>query len=128
MEYVSYEDVVNIHDIALRKHGGSAGIRDDGALISCVEQPQQTFFGQDLYPTIATKAAVLCYFLVENHPFVDANKRTAYVSMEYFLTLNGYELNVSVDEAEAVILRVASAQMTQEEFLNWVQDHIVSAS
>ena len=126
MNYITYEDVITIHDLTLQKQGGSAGIRDEGALASCLEQPLMTFSGQDLYPTIVEKAAALCYFLTENHPFIDGNKRTAFVSMEFVLVLNGYELQSGVDETEEVILRLASGQMDRDKFVTWVQDHVVA--
>lgn len=125
MEYLTYEDVVRIHDRALAEHGGSAGIRDNGALLSSNEQPAADYFGTELYPTISSKAAILCYLLAQNHPFVDGNKRTAYASMELFLTLNGYELNVSEDEAYDAMLRVSSSQMSRHELADWVAAHLV---
>jgi death-on-curing protein len=62
-----------------------------------VAQPKATFDGEDLYPTIIAKAAALCFSLVQNHPFVDGNKRAGHASMEVFLILNGYALDADVD-------------------------------
>ena len=125
MEYLSYEQVVEIHEDIVAESGGSAGIRDAGALSSCVEQPQGGFGDFEYYPTIAAKAAILCFLIAENHPFVDGNKRTAHASMETFLGMNGYELNADVDESEQVILALAASQMTQEDFMTWVENHVV---
>ncbi|MBH0204207.1 MAG: type II toxin-antitoxin system death-on-curing family toxin, partial [Nitrospira sp.] len=88
--------------------GGAVGIRDFGALESAVAQPRMTFAGKDLHPTIAGKAASLGFSLVQNHPFVDGNKRTGHAAVEVFLVLNGYELAATVDEQVGVILQIAS--------------------
>ncbi len=77
-----------------------------------------TFGGQDLYPTIADKAAALGHSLIQNHPFVDGNKRVGHAAMEVFLVLNGYEISASVDEQEEIILSVASGQMSRAELAN----------
>nr|WP_230843851.1 type II toxin-antitoxin system death-on-curing family toxin [Gloeobacter morelensis] len=78
-----------------------------------------TFAGQDLYPTMADKAA-LGFSLIQNHPFIDGNKRTGHAAMEVFLVLNGYEADATVDEQERIILQVASEQMSREQFSNWI--------
>ena len=83
------------------------------------------FGGQDLYPTLADKASALAFSLINNHPFVDGNKRVGHAAMETFLVLNGHELAGDVDEQEAVILAVAAGQTSREEFTARVQTHTV---
>lgn len=73
------------------KGGGILGLRDRGSLESAVAQPEMTFDGDDLYPTITDKAAALGYSLIQNHPFLDGNKRAGHATMEVFLLLNGYD-------------------------------------
>lgn len=82
-------------------------------------------FGADLYPTLHDKAAALGYSLIQNHPFVDGNKRTGHACIEYFLLHNGFELSAEVDEQEAVILQVASGTMERATFAAWLREHIV---
>ena len=105
--------------------GGSAGIRDFGALESALAQPRMTFDGDELYPTIVDKAAALGFSLINNHPFVDGNKRIGHAAMEVFLILNGYEIEAGVDEQERVILGVAAGQIKRDELRAWLSLHIV---
>lgn len=125
MQYITYEDVLAIHRRALATSGGSTGIRDDNALRSAVDQPRMSAFGQDLYPTLAEKAAALGFSLIQNHPFVDGNKRVGHACMEYFLMGNGFESSASTDESEAVVLSVASGTMSRDLFTEWVRGHLV---
>ena len=88
------------------------GLRDRGAIESAVAQPEMTFGGDDLYPTIAEKAAALGHSLIQNHPFIDGNKRVGHAAIEVFLVLNGYEISASVDEQEQTVLTVANGGMS----------------
>jgi death-on-curing protein len=121
MRYLTFSEVISLHRQVMAQSGGMAGIRDLSGLRSALAQPQMTFGGQDLYPTLAEKAAALGFFLVSNHPFVDGNKRTGHAVMETFLLLNGYELSCSVDNQEAIILQLAAGEVTREVFTAWVQ-------
>lgn len=82
-----------------------------------------TFGGQDLYPALADKAAALGYSLIQNHPFIDGNKRVGHAAMEALLMLNGAELEAAVDDAEQVILDVAAGRIGKEAFTEWVRSH-----
>ena len=88
-----------------------------GAVESAVAQPQMTFAGEELYPTIESKATALCFSLVMNHPFVDGNKRVGHAAMETFLVMNRYELAAAVDDAEKVILTLAAGDLSRDELL-----------
>ena len=83
-----------------------------------------TFGDRDLYPSIVDKAAALGYSVIQNHPFVDGNKRTGHAAMEVFLVLNGLEIQSSVDEQERIILQVASGEMDRVAFTIWLRDHV----
>ncbi len=74
------------------------------------------------------KAAALGYSLIQNHPFLEGNKRTGHAAMEVFLFLNGVEIESSVDEQERIVLQVASGEMDREAFSLWLRDHIAAAS
>jgi death-on-curing protein len=84
-----------------------------------------TFDGQQLYPTLAEKAAALAFSLNKNHPFQDGNKRTSHAAMEMFLMRNGHEIAADVDEQEAVFLGVAAGTVGREHFTEWVKAHVV---
>lgn len=124
IRYLTVEEVLELHRLVLEKSGGLVGIRDLGGLDSALAQPQMAFGGQDLYPSLAEKAAALGFSLVCNHPFADGNKRVGHAAMETFLVLNGWELVAGVDEQEQVILRVAAGSMKREGFTAWVQSHL----
>jgi death-on-curing protein len=79
---------------------------------------------QAFYATIVEKAATLGFSLIQNHPFVDGNKRTAHAAMETFLVLNGYQLNATVEEQEDTILKVAAGQSGREAFTEWLRQHV----
>ena len=96
----------------------------NSAVVFIDQQPQMTFGGQELYPSLAEKAAALGFSLVCNHPFVDGNKRVGHAAMETFLVLNGWELLAGVDEQEQMILRLAAGTLRRDEFTAWVQSHL----
>ena len=84
-----------------------------------------TFEGKELYPSLAEKAAALCYSLINNHSFVDGNKRIGHAAMEVFLVMNGYEIEAAIDEQEEIILNLASSNMERSDFLDWLKDNII---
>jgi death-on-curing protein len=124
IRYLTLNEISQLYQELMNRFGGIQGVRDQASLESCMVQPQQYVFGTECYPSLHEKAAALCYFLVKNHPFLDGNKRIGYVAMEAFLLLNGHEMVVNVDDAERVILSLASSSMEQSEFFEWVQLHI----
>ncbi|MCH8093874.1 MAG: type II toxin-antitoxin system death-on-curing family toxin [Chloroflexi bacterium] len=125
MRFLSLGDVLEIYRRIVEETGGATGIRDLNGLQSALAQPRMTFEGKDLYPSVAAKAAALGFSLVRNHPLIDGNKRVGHAAMELFLLLNGHEIEASVDEQEAVILGVASGDIDREEFLNWLEHHMI---
>lgn len=125
MRYLNITEVVLLHNRIIEQTGGSSGVRDINGLESALAQPQMTFGGQELYPTIVEKASALGFSLIQNHPFVDGNKRTGRIALEALLFYNGYEINASVDEQEMVILELASGQMGRDEFTEWLRSHVV---
>jgi death on curing protein len=112
-----------IHHGEVEKFGGSHGVRDLNLLDSALQRPQSSFMGEDLYPGVFNKAAAILHSILLNHPFIDANKRTATVSMAYFLHLNGYELEMSQEELVELALKVESKQLDLEQISKWLKDH-----
>lgn len=82
MRYLSLTEVIEIHRRVVDQSGGASGLRDTGRLDSAVAQPRISFGGRDLYPSLIEKAGSLCFSLVQNHPFVDRNKRLGHAAME----------------------------------------------
>jgi death-on-curing protein len=127
MRYLSLAQVLELHRMIIEQVGGSSGLRDLGAVESAVAQPRMTFGGADLYPSLVEKAAALCFSLVKNHPFVDGNKRVGHAAMETFLVLNGFEIDASIDEQEQIMLSVAAGQLSRENFVGWLHEHVREA-
>jgi death-on-curing protein len=92
IEFLTVVDVLAIHRDQVARFGGTAGLRDAGALDSAVAQPMATFGGEYLHGNLFLMAAAYLFHLCENHPFVDGNKRAAYASALVFLHLNGVAL------------------------------------
>ena len=123
MRYLTLNEMLAVHDQVMRQSGGAVGVLSLPALESALAQPRMTFGGEDLYPTLIEKVAALGHSLIANHPFVDGNKRTGHAAMEVFLMVNGFEIQVSVDEQERVILQVAAGEKKREEFTEWLRGH-----
>ena len=126
MRYLSLGEVLELHRRVVAQAGGATGLRDLGALESAVAQPRATFGGADLYPTLAAKAAALAYSLALNHAFVDGIKRVAHAALETSLVLNGRELAADVDGAERVMLALAGGELSREQLVAWVEEHLVA--
>lgn len=125
MRYLTLNEILFLHQQLIEQLGGSEGLHDLNALESALAQPRMSFSGEDLYPTLAEKAAALGFSLIKNHPFVDGNKRTAHAAMETFLVLNGYEIDAPIDQQEQIVLQVAASQLDRDGFTAWLQAHIV---
>ncbi len=125
MRFLTTGEVLELHRRLIQEHGGKAWLRDVGSLESAVAQPMQSFGGEDLHVALEAKAGALCYSLVMNHPFTDGNKRVGHAAAETFLALNGYELDASVDDAERVILGVATGKVSREILTEWIGEHMV---
>ena len=124
MRYLTVSEALELHRQIIDQSGGAMGILNLGGLESAIAQPRMTFAGSDLYPTVADKASALAYSLIQNHPFVDGNKRTGHAAMEVFLVLNSFEIQAPLSEQEQMILQVASGDMTRDRFTNWLQKHL----
>ena len=123
MRWLSLAEVLELHRVLIQQSGGPSGIRDLRLLESALRQPLQTFGGNDLYPEFIDKVACLGFSLIQNHPFVDGNKRIGHAAMEVVMVLNGLELRADVDGSEAVVLAVASGTMDCSGLALWLQAH-----
>ena len=121
IRYLSIEQVLFIHEKALEFHGGPRGLRDRSALESALKRPQMSAFGEDAYPTLFLKVAALLHSLVQNHPFVDGNKRAAFGSMHMMLLVNGYDLASSTNVEVKMVLRVATGKLDVEGIVSWLE-------
>ena len=123
MVFLTFEQILVIHDDQIERYGGSHGIARLSLLESAVMRPQASFGGEDLYPTIFDKAATLMHSLIMNHAFVDGNKRTGTVSAIVFLELNGYKLRVGQKELIQTALNVESKKWNIDKLSSWLKRH-----
>jgi death on curing protein len=125
MKWVTTESVIEIHKIVIASTGGSPGIRSLGALESSLFSPLATFDGKDLYPGLLDKAAMLLYSISSNHPFVDGNKRTAFVISVTVLEDNGFKTLFTQDEVVLFMLKVAQDNADQTQIKEWLEKHMI---
>jgi death-on-curing protein len=110
-----------LHDESLAEHGGSSGLRDEGLLESALARPRNlAAYGE---PDIADLAASYGVGLAKNHPFVDGNKRAAFLAVGLFLALNDYRLVSAQADATLAMLAVAAGDIDEPTFAAWVRDH-----
>jgi len=123
MQYLTVSEVIELYRQVMETSGGTVGILSIEALESAVAQPRATFDGKELYPTLIEKAASLGFSLIMNHAFVDGNKRIGHYAMETYLVINDYELTASIDEQEAIVLRLASGDLGRDAFTDWIKEN-----
>ena len=117
------EEVIYIHSEAVKRSGGSDGIRDMGLLESAVNAPFQSFGGYDVYPTIYEKAARLGFGLAQNHAFVDGNKRVAALAVLMFLKGNDIEIECTEFELFSMFYKLAASEVTFDDLVDWIKKH-----
>ncbi|MDQ2069012.1 type II toxin-antitoxin system death-on-curing family toxin [Natronospira bacteriovora] len=119
--WISEELVMAIHERQLSEHGGGSGVRDEGMLASALARPKQKAFYGGADVDIPGLAAAYAYGVVRNHPFVDGNKRTAYVLCRTFMVLNGWDIVGSLADRYPVIISLAAGELTEEAFADWLR-------
>ena len=121
---IDINEVEKIHDILIDKFGGAKGIRDKGLLESSINRPFQTFDGQELYPNPVDKAAAIFESIITNHPFIDGNKRTAYVLMRLMLKNHNIDINLGQNDKYDFVIKAASGQLTFDQIRMWINDNL----
>ena len=120
--WISQRALVLLHDESLAQHGGSSGLRDEGLLESALSRAQNiAAYGT---PDIAELAAAYAYGIANNHPFVDGNKRAAFLAAGVFLRLNGMRLVASQAEATVAMFTLAAGELDEAAFAEWLRRHV----
>ncbi len=101
--FLTLDEVLALHADQVRRYGGASGLRDLALLQSAIAMPETTFDGEFLHPSVFEMAAAYLFHIARNHPFVDGNKRTAFMCALVFLGLNGERLEADADELYALI-------------------------
>ena len=121
--WVADSVVYAIHEAQLAEHGGIAGIRDEGLLSSALARPQNlAVYGEDV--DAAALAAAYAFGISRIHPFLDGNKRSAFVVMELFLNLNGWVLEADDTTCISIMLTLASGKTDEMVLAKWLRGHI----
>ena len=117
--WIEQSVILAVHDEQIAEHGGTAGIRDRGLLESALARPQNlAAYGKPDHAEVAASYGVA---LAKNHPFLDGNKRTAFVAVELFLALNGWSLEASDADSVLAMLAVADGKLEEKEFAEWIR-------
>lgn len=121
--FLTFAEIIEIHNYQIENFGGASGVRDMELLKSALGMPSATFGGTFLHSTIYEMAAAYLFHLVENHPFVDGNKRVGAMAALVFLDMNGIDFEASDEEFTAMVLRVASGKMLKAEITLFLKKH-----
>jgi death-on-curing protein len=122
--WINLRVVKAFHDRQINEHGGLAGLRDEGLLLSAWLRPENAYHYSDPKPDVAQLAAAYGFGLAKNHPFNDANKRTALIAIRLFLKLNGYDLVAAPEDKYKTIIRVAAGEISEYELALWIRENL----
>jgi death-on-curing protein len=117
--------VTAIHSRQLAEHGGLDGIRDSGMLSSALARPKNAFAYSQPKPDLPALAAAYAFGIAKNHPFVDGNKRTAYVLCRTFLKINGHDIDTTDLDKYQTFLGVADGTIAESELADWIRSKLV---
>ena len=115
-----------IHRRQLAEHGGSEGVRDAGLLASALDRPRNLAADGDPAPDLAALAAAYASGVARNHPFIDGNKRTAFVVCRTFLILNGSDISASREDKYSTFLQLAKGDLSDEDLAAWIRRHLTA--
>lgn len=126
--WIRPDAVQAIHARQIAEHGGEHGLRDAGLLDSALNRPRNLLAYGDPPPDLAALAAAYAFGIARNHPFVDGNKRTAYVVCRTFLLVNGRDLDASAADKYVVFLKLAEGSLSEGELADWLRQHLCKGS
>ena len=124
--WVRLDAVLAIHRRQLSEHGGLDGIRDQGMLESALGRPTNKYSYESPKPSLAQLAAAYAFGIAKNHPFIDGNKRTAFVVCELFLRLNKQGIEASAEGKYIIFLSLADGTLSEEALAQWIAEHLIS--
>ena len=122
--WINLRVIKAFHDRQINEHGGLQGLRDEGLLLSALSRPKNAYHYSDQKLEVAELAAAYGFGLAKNHPFNDANKRTALIAMRLFLKLNGYDLAASPEDKYKTIICAAASDITEDELAQWIRKNL----
>ena len=126
MKWIPLDNIITLHKKMIRATGGLSGIRDINLLQSAIFNAQATFYGIDLYPNLESKCAAVCYGVINNHPFVDGNKRMGIYLLLILLEYNDYLVEYSEDELVDLGFGIAKGIISRDDIVLWIIEHTSS--
>jgi len=123
IRFLNKEIVIAFHKDQIAQFGGKTGIRDETLLESALAQPEASFGGEYVHTDIFQMAAAYGYHICQNHPFFDGNKRTALIAMYTFLFVNGYRIVADKKSLFAIVIGLASGQVSKDELSEYLKNH-----
>ena len=128
VRFLPEELVLIIHSDLLQRYGGKAGIRDIALLQSALAQPKATLGRRFVHKSVFEKAAAYGFHVCRNHPFIDGNKRVAFVLMDLFLQRNGWEIVANEEDAYSMMIGLSSGRVSKVELSSWLKNHCARLS
>ena len=125
--WIREDAVIAIHRRQLAEHGGADGIRDAGLLASALGRPKNLLAYSEEASDLAALTASYAFGLVKNHPFIDGNKRVAFVVCRTFLKLNGCDIDSSQADKYTTFLKLAAGELSESEFTDWLRERLVAS-
>ena len=125
IKFLTLSEILLILEDQIRNYGGVYGVRDINLLSSAIYMPESSFDGKYLHGTIPAMAAAYMFYLCQNHPFIDGNKRAALASSLVFLDINGYEFNCKDKVLYDKIMSVSKGEVKKEELIKFYEKHSI---
>lgn len=125
MNYLSRDDILDLHTFAIERYGGRLGIRSQDRLLAAVGAPRQVMFDMELYPDLVSKAAALGFMLLKNRPFNGGNEATALLAMLRMLVVNGQGIDRGFPNRLAGVLQaVLHSELDRDDLAAWLREEL----
>lgn len=126
ISYLTEQNIIEINRYSIMRYSPKEpiGVAQQTALEMIIALPKQEVFGRELYPSVLEKAVIVYQKLIKKHVFYNANKRTAYHSLLYFLYINGYEISMPTEKIIGLAVKVATTDITDNDIILEIQDYV----
>ncbi|MBS1531344.1 MAG: type II toxin-antitoxin system death-on-curing family toxin [Bacteroidetes bacterium] len=122
---IDLKTIIQAHNDLIDEFGGSKGVRSPEGLEAAIARPYMTFDQQELYPLPENKAAAIFESIIINHPFIDGNKRTAYVLLRTFLIVSGLDIQATEFDKYEMTIAASQGHITIDDIREWIKKHLI---